>query len=67
MKITKKVKNCEEIPPFYAPYAYSYSENAAKCTFIGLNLFFYFWVEFRHAFKMFTGMSAKAHNERVVR
>jgi len=48
--IIKIVSSGSEVPLFYAPYFIDVSKNyEARCTFIGLNILFYFMVEFRFA------------------
>jgi len=49
--LIKKIHNYEKIPILYAPFDYDMSKLELSCTFIGLNIIFYFVVEFWYAMK----------------
>ena len=51
--IIKKLREGDECPLFYAPFYYSHSKKRMSTTIIGLNLIFYFLVEFYISFKGF--------------
>lgn len=50
--LIKNVEVGQRVPLFYAPFMVQPELNyQAKCTFIGLNIFFYFMVEFHQSIK----------------
>jgi len=51
--IIKTVKQYQVYPLFYAPFYYCQMKREMKVTFIGLNIIFYFIVEFYIAFRSF--------------
>jgi len=64
--IIKHIELGCEIPPFYAPFIicpkYQYR---ATCTFIGLNIIFYFAVELYWCTQSLVRMSRRKHNQRA--